>query len=488
MATTQTDRLSGLIGDYAFKTPVRVATTAAISLSGEQVIDGIAVLQNTAPTPPDRVLVKDQADQTLNGIYDVAAGAWARSKDFDGARDARKGTLVLVTDGTVNAGLIFRVTSAEPIQIDGAGASNITFSNSGLAASPAMAPVVASTTIAAALALLGVNVNSGFRNRLINGTPNVWQRGAGGSAVIAIAASSNSYTADRWALTTFANQACTVSQVAGLTNQSQFAANIQRNAGQTGVSVLAFEQPLTLDQIVALRGQPLYLSFVAKAGANFSAAGGLLFAQLFFGTGTAQRRGQTPYTGETASTAIAAALTPTAAAFSGSLGTVPLNATQASLQFYFTPVGTAGTDDSFTICEMQAELGGAATVFERRPFEVELAQCLRFYQKTFVYSTAPAQNVGASTNEYYNRAVSAGATSNTIPIYVSPALRATPTVTLFNPGAANAQIRDETAGADYTSTSAAAISRATFVVIGTGPAGGSVGNRMGIHFTAEAEI
>jgi len=59
------------------KTAVRVATTANITLSGTQTIDGVSVIAG------DRVLVKNQTTTTQNGVYDVAAGAWARSTDSD---------------------------------------------------------------------------------------------------------------------------------------------------------------------------------------------------------------------------------------------------------------------------------------------------------------------------------------------------------------------------------------------------------------------
>jgi len=59
------------------KTAVRVATTVNVVLSGVQTIDGISL------SVGDRVLVKDQTDNTQNGVYDVSAGAWARSLDSD---------------------------------------------------------------------------------------------------------------------------------------------------------------------------------------------------------------------------------------------------------------------------------------------------------------------------------------------------------------------------------------------------------------------
>ncbi|ROL55843.1 hypothetical protein D9V84_10545, partial [Bacteroidetes/Chlorobi group bacterium Naka2016] len=59
------------------KVSVRVATTANITLSGTQTIDGVALSVN------DRVLVKDQTTAAQNGIYIVASGAWSRANDAD---------------------------------------------------------------------------------------------------------------------------------------------------------------------------------------------------------------------------------------------------------------------------------------------------------------------------------------------------------------------------------------------------------------------
>lgn len=59
------------------KTAVRVATTANITLSGTQTIDGVSVVVG------DRVLVKNQTTTTQNGVYDVASGSWTRSTDSD---------------------------------------------------------------------------------------------------------------------------------------------------------------------------------------------------------------------------------------------------------------------------------------------------------------------------------------------------------------------------------------------------------------------
>jgi hypothetical protein len=91
--------------------PVRAATTANITLSGTQTIDGVAVVA------ADRVLVKNQTTAAENGIYDVSAGAWTRSSDADNSGEITQGSYVLVNEGTtlINSGWI--QTAANPIAI-----------------------------------------------------------------------------------------------------------------------------------------------------------------------------------------------------------------------------------------------------------------------------------------------------------------------------------------------------------------------------------
>lgn len=86
--------------DAWVKRSVRVATTANITLSGTQTIDGVAVVAG------DRVLVKDQTTAAENGIYVVAAGAWSRAADANAASELASAT-VGVDSGTANGGITF---------------------------------------------------------------------------------------------------------------------------------------------------------------------------------------------------------------------------------------------------------------------------------------------------------------------------------------------------------------------------------------------
>lgn len=88
-----------------FKNSVKVATTANITLSAPQTIDGISVVAG------DRVLVKDQSTASQNGLYVVAAGAWTRTTDADANGEISDGTIVPVEQGTANADSLWICTA-----------------------------------------------------------------------------------------------------------------------------------------------------------------------------------------------------------------------------------------------------------------------------------------------------------------------------------------------------------------------------------------
>lgn len=118
MPSTQTSRLEGLTASVAYKAPVRVATTTAITRSGLIAVDSVTVAAG------DRVLDKDATTASDRGIYIAATGAWERAQDFNGSLDIVEGTQIRVTQGGTNAGKIFEITTDNPIII---GTSSLTF-------------------------------------------------------------------------------------------------------------------------------------------------------------------------------------------------------------------------------------------------------------------------------------------------------------------------------------------------------------------------
>ncbi len=78
------------------KDSVKIATTANITLSGTQTIDGVAI------SADERVLVKDQSTASQNGIYLCKAGSWARADDMAASSDAA-GAFTFVEQGSTLA-------------------------------------------------------------------------------------------------------------------------------------------------------------------------------------------------------------------------------------------------------------------------------------------------------------------------------------------------------------------------------------------------
>jgi hypothetical protein len=102
------------LGGYKQREAVRAATTADITLSGSQTIDGVTLVDG------DRVLVKDQTDASENGIYIYnSGGTWTRATDFDEAtpEEISQGSQVFVEEGTINGKTGWSLASPEPYTI-----------------------------------------------------------------------------------------------------------------------------------------------------------------------------------------------------------------------------------------------------------------------------------------------------------------------------------------------------------------------------------
>ncbi|MBZ9683124.1 hypothetical protein LB531_20920 [Mesorhizobium sp. CO1-1-2] len=96
-----------LTGD---REPVRLATTGPIDVD----IGGLLIIDGVQTAVGDRVLVKDQADGSENGIRTASTGQWYRAADARTARTMQKGTTATVQEGAVNANKVFRFTTLNP--------------------------------------------------------------------------------------------------------------------------------------------------------------------------------------------------------------------------------------------------------------------------------------------------------------------------------------------------------------------------------------
>lgn len=105
------------------KESVHLATTAAGTLASSfaagQTIDGVALVAG------DRILIKDQADASENGVYTVnASGAPTRATDFDADSEVTAGAFFFVEEGTTNGNNGFTLTTNDAITV---GTTDLTF-------------------------------------------------------------------------------------------------------------------------------------------------------------------------------------------------------------------------------------------------------------------------------------------------------------------------------------------------------------------------
>jgi len=107
------------------KGSVKVATTANITLSGTQTIDGVAL------SVGDRVLVKNQTTGSENGIYVVASSGWSRATDADENAEVTSGMFTFVEQGSVNSDTGFVLTTDGAITVGSTSLDFTLFSASG---------------------------------------------------------------------------------------------------------------------------------------------------------------------------------------------------------------------------------------------------------------------------------------------------------------------------------------------------------------------
>ncbi len=268
-----------------------------------------------------------------------------------------------------------------------------------------------------------------------NGGMEVWQRGAGDSASIAVAASSTLYTADGWYLKTGANQAFTVSAQTGITTNSYRCARVQRNSGQTGTGTVYFAFPLDTDEIMVLRGNSVKLIFTTSTGANWSPTSGTLTYTLYAGTAAVSKRNSSAYSGEASllSGSVNLATSASAAQTVSALSTTSSTMTCAELQFSFSPAGTAGANDWVQIDDVALVIlpsGSSATpTFDRVDMSWMLTRCQRHFWKTYNYNTAPGNNYGGTNAGALSFS---GSTSQVSGGFSIPPMRSAPTFTAYD--------------------------------------------------------
>lgn len=105
---------SGTLLDWkeSVKAASTVSGTLATDFEDGDTLDGVTLATG------DRILLKDQGTASENGIYTVnATGAPTRALDFDDDAEVTSGNIVAVEQGSTNGGILFLLTTANPITV-----------------------------------------------------------------------------------------------------------------------------------------------------------------------------------------------------------------------------------------------------------------------------------------------------------------------------------------------------------------------------------
>lgn len=149
----------------------------------------------------------------------------------------------------------------------------------------------------------------------------------------------------------------------------------------------------------------------------------------------------------------------------------------------------AQTSGTWVVSRLQLEEGSIATDFNCGDYSIELQKCQRYFCKSFDVNTAPAQNAGrGSAFEFFAGSVASAAC--VYPLRFPNRLFAVPVVVLFNPSAANSQVRNQSRSADCSASSIPAngLSESGISITTTGAASQAVADTLSVHYTASAHI
>lgn len=312
---------------------------------------------------------------------------------------------------------------------------------------------------------------SSFRNKLINGALRLWQRGTSGAFGV--------YGADRWLCSSGAG---TWSRSTDSPDSALFPYSIEWALGVSG-SFPALGQRIEAANCADMVGKKMRLTFWAKSIAGAAN----LYAVLQYANSTDSFGAITTIESVLAAAAPSGSWT----FYEITFAALPANAANGVQVQIFRTNSTASTTRATGIqLEVVDTTDPKSTAFERRPLAVELALAQRYYEKSFAPDTTPAQNIGVDTGEATWAAQTAGSSTGqrSQRITFRTRKRTAPTMTLYNPAAANAQARDETLSGDCSSSAAQRIGEDGFCLFATGNASTAVGNNIGAHWAAAAEL
>ena len=146
------------------------------------------------------------------------------------------------------------------------------------------------------------------------------------------------------------------------------------------------------------------------------------------------------------------------------------------------------TSNNFIITGVQYEVATVASEFEFLPVDVNLARCLRYYQKSYSYATAPGTNtvVGIITTDGSAGGLTTGYLTGNIKF--EKIMRAAPTLTFYEKGGDSgvcSRLQAGVARTDNQPIATESISDNNASIYSSGTANA---NSIDVHFEATAEL
>ena len=324
---------------------------------------------------------------------------------------------------------------------------------------------------------------AGFRNAIINGNFDHWQRGTSFTG--------SDYGADRWRITrtgttaTFSQQSFTVGQPDVPNEPTYFSRTVVTSSAGAGNFCLLEQR---IEGVRSFAGSQVTVSFWAKADSSKP-----IFVEMLQRFGTGGSPSSDVLASGNAKVTLSATwqkvtLTLSIPSISGkTLGSD--NNHNLGLLIWFDAGSSfnARTDTlgqqsgTFDIAQVQIEAGSVATALERRPIGTELALCQRYFNKSYAVGTNPGTVTTAG--QFSGSFAAAGTGSMTSIVRYPVVMRSTATVTIYNPvtGASNSARRG---GSNITPTQGSGADSGVIVIIG----GGSSADNYDHHYTASAEL
>jgi hypothetical protein len=252
-----------------------------------------------------------------------------------------------------------------------------------------------------------------FKNRLINGNFEFWQRGTAQTFINA-----GTYLADRWTCIGFQQarhqRTSVTSPVAGMT--ARFAMRISSSPNSDNGSAgtrMDLGQKIENLNCYDLAGQTVTYSYwIRFSSATFNSVANLQNSA--FGNFTSYLTASTTNTDAATSTDSIASTTGIITINNGSLptvwtkitqtATIPAGANNVGLRLQMQALGSTTNpgDNWYEVTELQVEKGSFATSFDFRDYATELTMCQRYYEIIFfgsnsykaMWSSAPANFFG----------------------------------------------------------------------------------------------